>query len=67
MSSRLMYARMKIGESKYAIVEANGSGSEKKKEERESFWYDLGELVGSFESDEIVCVLGDLNARVGDT
>ena len=29
-------------------------------------WFELGELVGSFESDEIVCVLGDLNARVGD-
>ena len=27
---------------------------------------DLCELVGSFENDEIVCVLGDLNAWVGD-
>ena len=58
---------MEIGESKYVIVGAYGLGSEKKKEGHESFWYDLGELVGSFENDEIVCVLGDLNARVGDT
>ena len=29
-------------------------------------WYDLNELVGSFESNEIACVLGDLNARLGD-
>ena len=37
VSSRLMYVRMKIGESKYVIVGAYGPGSEKKKEERESF------------------------------
>ena len=66
VSSRIMYVRMNVGVSKYVIVGAYGPGSERKKEERESFWFDLGELVGSFESDEIVCVLGDLNARVGD-
>ena len=66
ISSRLMYVRMIVGESKYVIVGAYGPGSERKKDERESFWFDLGELVGSFESDEIVCVLGDLNARVGN-
>ena len=38
------------------IVGAFGPGSERKKEEREGFWSDLGELVGSLESDEIVCV-----------
>ena len=63
MSSRLMYVRMKIGTSKYVIVGGYGPGSEKREEDSESFWYDLGELVGSFESDEIVRVLGDLNAR----
>jgi len=31
VSSRLMYVRMKIGESKYVIVGAYGPGSEKKK------------------------------------
>ena len=51
--------------SKYVIVGACRPGSEKKKE-RESFWFNLGELVGSFENDEIVCVLRDLNARVVD-
>ena len=56
VSSRLMYVRMNVGVSKYVIVGAYGPGSEKKKEERECFWFDLGELVGSFESDEIVCV-----------
>ena len=66
VSSRIMYVRMNVGVSKYVIVGAYGPGSGRKKEERESFWFDLGELVGSFESDEIVCVLGDLNARVGD-
>ena len=37
-----------------------------REEECESLWYDLCELVGSFENDELVCVLGDLNARVRD-
>ena len=55
-----MYVRMKIGVSKYVIVRVYGLGSEKKKQECESFWYELGELVGSYESDEIVRVLGDL-------
>ena len=66
VSSRIMYVRMNVGESKYVIVGAYGPGSERKKDERESFWHDLGELVRSFESDEVVCLLGDLNARVGD-
>ena len=29
--------------------------------------FELGELITSIESDEIVCVLGDVNGRVGDT
>ena len=66
VSSRLMYVRMKVGVDIYVIVGAYGPGSEKDKVERENFWSDLGELVGSFENDEIVCVLGDLNARVGN-
>ena len=44
ISSRLMYVRMIVGESKYVIVGAYGPGSERKKDERESFWFDLGEL-----------------------
>ena len=66
VSSRIMYVRMDVGESKYVIVGAYGPGSERKKDERESFWYDLGELVRGFESDEVVCLLADLNSRMGD-
>lgn len=66
VSSRLMFVRMKIGVSNYVIVGAYGPGSERTRGERESFWSDLGVLVGGFRSDEIVCVMGDLNARVGD-
>ena len=66
VSSRLMYVRMSIGESKYVIVGAYGPGSEKDHTVREEFWSDLGLLLGRFDSGEVVCVLGDLNARVGD-
>ena len=38
------------------IVGSYRLGSERKKGERERFWFDLGELVGSFEGDEVVCV-----------
>ena len=38
VSSRLMYVRMIVGESKYVIVGAYRLGSEREKEERESFW-----------------------------
>ena len=34
VSSRLMYVRMNVGESKYVIVGAYGPGSKGKKEER---------------------------------
>ena len=66
VSSRLMYVRMKIGESKYVIVGAYGPGSEKKKEERENFWFNLCELFECFGSNKIVvcvCVSGDLNLQ----
>ena len=45
-SSRSMYVRMKIGIKKYVIVGSYGSGSQRKKEEHENFWSDLGEVVG---------------------
>ena len=54
VSSRLMYVTMKVGMDKYVIMGAYRSVSEWKKEERENFWSDLGETVGSFERDEIV-------------
>ena len=42
VSSRMMYVRMKVVMDKYVIMGAYGPGSERKKEERENFWYDLG-------------------------
>merc|ERR1712002_1318635 len=46
--------------------EGGGNGKIQGVAEREEFWNDLGLLLESFASDEIVFVLGDLNARVGD-
>ena len=66
VSSRLMYKRLKVGMDKSLSVGTYGPGSERKKEECENFWSDLSELIRNFERDEIVCVLRDLNARVGD-
>ena len=66
LSSRLMYASTKVVMDKYVIVGAYGLGSERKKEQREKYWSDLGELVENFERDDILCVLGDHNAQVGE-
>ena len=48
------------------FISAHGPGSEKSEEEREEFWNELSECVGSFGRNESVVVLGDLNARVGN-
>ena len=48
------------------FVSAYGPGSEKTEEEREGFWSELTECVGSLSKSNNVVVLGDLNARVGD-
>merc|ERR1712002_1032345 len=42
-------------------------GSEKSEMERDLFWDTLEGCVNSFEDDVNVMVLGDLNARVGNT
>ena len=47
------------------FISAYGPGSERSEEEREEFWSELSECVGSFGRNESVVVLGDLNARVG--
>ena len=48
------------------FISAYGPGSEKSEEELEEFWNELSECVGSFDINESVVVLGDLNARVGN-
>ena len=48
------------------FISAYGPGSEKSEVEIEEFWNELRECVGSFGRNELVVVLGDLNARVGN-
>ena len=58
--------RVKCGREYWAFVSAYGPGSEKDKDERESFWNNLSECVERLGRNSYVVVLGDLNARVGD-
>ena len=67
VSSRLMWVKLKFGQEKWVIVSAYGPGSEFHQEEVQRFWDELGDCVGSFGDDFNVIVLGDLNARVGNT
>ena len=67
VSARLMWVRLKFGQEKWVIVSAYGPGRERDDIEREQFWNELRDCVNSFGDNDNVVVLGDLNARVGNT
>ena len=68
VSPRLMWVRMKIGCLIWVFVAAYapdmGSTNEN---ERDAFWELLNECLEGFSASERVMVMGDLNARVGDS
>ena len=66
-SSRLMWVRLKFGREGWVIVSAYGPGCEKDDNERDQFWNELRDCVDRFGDNVNVVVLGDLNARVGNT
>ena len=55
---------MKIKRKSWVFMSAYGPGGENSEEEKEEFWSELIECVGSFDRNESVVVLRDLNARV---
>ena len=67
VSPRLMWVTVKFGHEWWVFVSAYGPGSERDEDERESFWNDVDECLQSFGENVNVVLLGDLNARVGDT
>ena len=67
VSTRLMWVRLKFGQESWVIVSAYGPGRERDDNEREQFWNELRDCVNSFGDNINVVVLGDLNARVGNT
>ena len=66
ISPRIMWVKMKFAREKWVFISAYGPGSERTDEERERFWIELGECIGSFQDRENIVLMGDLNARVGD-
>ena len=48
------------------FISAYGPGSERSEEEIEEIWNELSECVGIFGRNELMVVLGDLIARVGN-
>ena len=67
VSSRLMWVGLKFGQERWVIVSAYGPGKEKHPNEVDQFWEELRDCVNSFDDNINVMVLGDLNARVGNT
>ena len=67
VSPRLMWVRLKFGQENWVIVSAYGPGSERDVNERDQFWNELTDCVNNFKDNNNVVVMGDLNARVGNT
>src|SRR5215469_8772354 len=65
VTSRIMWVKMKIGNEKWVMVSVYGPGSEKSREERLGFWECLERVLLGFGVNQKVCVLGDMNAKVG--
>ena len=67
VSSRLMWMRMRLGADNWVFVSVYGPDSGRSVEEKEVFWDELRTCLQGFRANEKVVVLGDLNARVGDS
>lgn len=65
VSSRVMWVRVKFGGERWVFICAYAPVNGAREEERERFWNELNECWESFRVNEKVCLLGDLNARVG--
>lgn len=66
VSSRVMWVKVKWESEVWVFVSVYGPGKEHEDEERERFWNELNECIGSMSENVNVVVMGDLNARVGD-
>ena len=60
-----MWARVKIERDSWVLISSR-KGSGRSEEAIEEFWNELSKCVGSFGRNELVVVLGDLNAREGN-
>ena len=67
VNPRLMWVRLKLSKESWVFVCAYAPVSGGNEREREAFWEELNECLGSLNKTDRVCVLGDLNARVGNT
>ena len=65
INARLMWVRLRFGGESWVFVSAYGPVNGSREEDVRVFWEKLGECLGGFGSGERVCLLGDLNARVG--
>ena len=38
---------------------------ELRRDEKKAFWFGLGGIIAGYDTVEVVCLMGDLNARIG--
>ena len=66
INSRKMWVRWKVGGKKLVVFGVYAPGMERTGEEREAFWEELNECFEGLGEKEVVLVLGDMNAKVGN-
>src|ERR1700755_3177614 len=65
MGARIVWVRLRLRREYWVFICAYAPVVGANERERERFWESLSECVGSFDGRDHVCLLGDLNARVG--
>ena len=66
VSSRVVWVRLKVGRERWAVVCVYAPTNDCKADEREKFWVSVDECLEKFGANERVCLLGDMNGKVGE-
>ena len=66
IGARIAWVRLRVRREYWVFICAYAPVVGTNERERESFWESLSECVGKFDNGDHICLLGDLNARVGN-
>ena len=66
IGSRVIWVKLKLRNESWVFVCAYAPVSGGKEEEKDRFWNELGNCLDCFSESDKICLIGDLNARVGN-
>ena len=67
INSRIIYVSICIKRELWTVIVLNAPGMERSEEERDVFWEELKGCIDICEDRGKVVIIGDVNARVGDS